>query len=322
MFKCGLLYYPALWNMEHGNTHVSKLAAPRISYCFTYNNYTDAGIEALRKYLEENCKYACYQKEVAPTTGTPHLQGYMNLKKKQRMTTIQKNLVGNGIQLTLINANGTPEANRTYCSKIGGQDFWEIGDIKIVGQGKRTDLMEVAEKVLAQRPIREIALENPTEYIKYYRGINALQFAIMDIPTERPMEVVLLFGDSGTGKSTKARQYASLYGKYYTLQQPNNGAIWWDGYSGELSVIIDEYKGWITPTTLNAILDKYKLALPIKGGTTYAMYEHVFITSNFPPEEWYSEKVIWNKQALYRRLTTIYQYKGTNFEDSVVTKLK
>jgi len=281
-----------------------------------------AGTAALGQWLTDNCTYACYQKEVAPTTGTPHIQGFMNLKKKERMAGIQKKLGKVGVQLTLINANGTPEQNRAYCSKEGGQDFVEIGQIEIVGQGKRTDLMEVAEKVLGKRPIAEIAAENPVEYIKYYRGINQLNFILTDIPDERPMEVVLFFGDPNTGKSTKARQYARLYGKYFTLRQPNNGSLWWDGYAGEKSILIDEFKGWITPTHLNAILDKYKLALDTKGGTVYAMYEHVFITSNFPPEEWYGQNVIWNKQSLFRRLTNIYQYKGTTHEDSVITKLK
>jgi len=238
------------------------------------------------------------------------------------MTAIQKSLVGLGIQLTLINANGTPEANRTYCSKPGGQDFTEIGNIKIVGSGKRTDLMEVADKVLGKRPISEIAEEHPVEYIKYYRGINALQFITSRIPDERPMETVLFFGDANTGKSTKARQYAKLYGEYYTLSQPNNGALWWDGYKGEKSVLIDEYKGWITPTQLNCILDQYKISLPTKGGTIYGHYEHVFITSNFAPEDWYSEKVIWDKQSLFRRLTHIYEYRGTTPQNAVIKKLK
>lgn len=306
--------------MEHQNK--TKMAVPRVGYCFTYNNYTDAGIELLKAYMSENCKYGCFQKEVAPTTGTPHLQGYLNLKKKQRMTTVQKSLVGLGIQLTLINANGTPEANRTYCSKPGGQDFFEIGDIKIVGQGKRTDLKEVAEKVLGKRPISEIAEEHPVEYIKYYRGITALQFITTRIPDERPMETVLFFGDANTGKSTKARQYAKLYGNYYTLSQPNNGSLWWDGYKGEKSVLIDEYKGWIIPTQLNCILDQYKISLPTKGGTIYGQYEHVFITSNYPPEQWYAEKVIWDKQALFRRLTHIYEFRGTTPENVIIKKLK
>ena len=42
------------------------------NYCFTFNNYPDTS-------LVDNliCKYIAYSKEVAPTTGTPHLQGYV-----------------------------------------------------------------------------------------------------------------------------------------------------------------------------------------------------------------------------------------------------
>lgn len=108
--------------------------ACRKSYCFTYNNYTEDGITALKGWLTEQSNYACFQKEVAPTTGTQHLQGYILLKKQCRMTTIQKKLGALEIRLTLINANGTPMQNRTYCSKEGGSDFWETGLIFIVGK--------------------------------------------------------------------------------------------------------------------------------------------------------------------------------------------
>jgi len=104
----------------------------RVGYCFTWNNYTEDGITALKGWLTEQVKYACFQKETAPTTGTQHLQGYVNLKKKATMKTIQKRLGEIGVQLTLINANGTAIQNRTYCSKEGGSDFWEIGLINIV----------------------------------------------------------------------------------------------------------------------------------------------------------------------------------------------
>lgn len=110
------------------------MAHARIAYCFTYNNYTEENIRILKEWLEENCKYACFQKEVAPTTGTRHLQGYISLKKKARMTTIQKKFGVLEIQLALINANGTPLDNRTYCSKEGGEDFWETGFLKIMAQ--------------------------------------------------------------------------------------------------------------------------------------------------------------------------------------------
>lgn len=298
------------------------MAGLRTTYCFTYNNYTPAGVDTLKQWMQDNCKYGCFQEEVAPTTGTQHLQGYMNLKKQARMTTLQKKFGPMGIPLALINANGTPEQNRTYCSKPGGNNFWETGTINIVGQGKRNDLAIVAEKVLGKRPLAEVAGEHPESFIKYHRGIKELMFVLDEPAAEREMDVVLLFGDPNTGKSHKARMYAKLYGPYYTLGQPNNGALWWDGYKNEASILIDEFKGWITPTQLNAILDKYKLPLPTKGGTTYAKYNHVFITSNYSPEEWYSEKVIWNRESLLRRITSIYEYRGTDYKNSVVKKLK
>lgn len=296
--------------------------AKRNTYCFTYNNYTDGGIDTLKTFITDNCKYGCFQKEVAPTTGTPHLQGYINLKRQARMTTIQKKLVTLGIQLTLINANGTPEQNRAYCSKEGGQDFFEVGNIKVVGQGARNDLSEACRKIKEKRPLDEIANEHPESWVRYHRGFTSL-YNINDAqPEEREMDVVLFFGDAGTGKSTKARSYAKLYGQSYTLGVPSGGSIWFDGYNGECTLLIDEFKGWIQPTYLNQLADKYRLKLPIKGGFVNAKFTHLFITSNFPPEEWWSEKVIWNRESLYRRITAIYEFRGTDHVDCVIKKLK
>lgn len=106
----------------------------RVGYCFTWNNYTEDGLVTLKGWLTEQSKYACLQKEVAPTTGTQHIQGYFNLKKKSTMKSIQKKLSHAGIQLALINANGTPAQNRVYCSKPGGEEFWETGFLKIMAQ--------------------------------------------------------------------------------------------------------------------------------------------------------------------------------------------
>jgi len=306
----------------HSTTsHRDKMAC-RSTYCFTYNNYTEDGVTKLKEWLTQSVKYACFQKEVAPTTGTPHIQGYLNLKKQARMTTLQKKLGTYAIPLTLINANGTAAQNRTYCSKEGGSDFWEIGEINIVGQGKRTDLKIVAEKVLGKRKLKEIAAEHPVEFIKYSRGISALIDIVDESPKERDMDIVLFFGDARTGKSTKARMYAQLYGECYNLAIPNGGVVWFDGYHGENTLLIDEFKGWISPAYLNQLLDRYQLKLPVKGGFVNAKFTHIFITSNFPPEDWWSEKVVWCKEALYGRLTAIYEYRGTSHVDATIKKLK
>lgn len=46
-------------------------------FCFTLNNYTEDDIKKLQEYAQEWTQFAIIGKEIAPTTGTPHLQGYM-----------------------------------------------------------------------------------------------------------------------------------------------------------------------------------------------------------------------------------------------------
>lgn len=314
--RCGIYITPHLASQHHIEM------ALRVGYCFTFNNYTDELVDKIKDWITENCKYGCFQKEVAPTTGTPHLQGYINLKKQQRMTTLQKKFGKMGLPLALINANGSPQANRTYCSKEGGNEFWEVGNINIVGQGTRNDLAEPIRKIKEKRSLNEVASEYSEAWVRHYRGFTSLYNILDEQPVEREMDVVLFFGDAGTGKSTKARSYAKLYGEHFTLGVPSGGTVWFDGYNGEVTLLIDEFKGWIQPTFLNQLLDKYKLKLPVKGGFVNAKFTHVFITSNFPPEEWWSDKVIWNKGSLLRRITAIYEFRGNDYSDCTIKKLK
>ena len=98
------------------------------NYCFTWNNYIVEGVsreERLVGWLEEFTKYACFGHEIAPTTGTPHLQGYFSLIKQDRTSTLQKKLAKLGIDMALIHAKGNAEQNRAYCSKADPDNFYE-----------------------------------------------------------------------------------------------------------------------------------------------------------------------------------------------------
>lgn len=294
----------------------------RYQYCFTYNNYVDDLLEQLKNWLMNNCKYACLQKEIAPDTGTPHVQGYLNLVKKLRTQTLQNSFQHMGIHLHLEYAKGNARQNRDYCSKPGGTDFWEHGSVG--EQGKRSDLSDVAAKVLGKRSIAEVAVEHPETYIRYHRGIKALAFEVNGPPDSRQVEVTLYFGDAGTGKSWKAESLSKLYDTdYHSVKQPDSSRpLYWDTYKGQKVIIIDEFKGWISPTRLNGFLDHYKLELDCRNATQWARWEHVFIISNYEPEQWWSENVIWNRQSLFRRLTHIYEFRGTSHVDVVIKKIK
>lgn len=79
---------------EGGNTispsPVVKLQQNQYQYwCFTYNNYEIEQIERLEQIFKHCCLWYVFQEEIGEK-GTPHLQGTIYLKKKERLTAMLK----------------------------------------------------------------------------------------------------------------------------------------------------------------------------------------------------------------------------------------
>nr|WAE43251.1 MAG: replication associated protein [Cressdnaviricota sp.] len=96
-----------------GNTITKSLRAR--GWCFTLNNYTDEEYEQLKTHGHTKCIKWIIGKEVAPTTGTKHLQGYFYHKNSRTLQCMKK--INN--RLHLERSKGSPEENLTYCSKAG-----------------------------------------------------------------------------------------------------------------------------------------------------------------------------------------------------------
>lgn len=117
-------------------------------WIFTVNNYTEADVQLLQQLANRECVYMCFGKEIAPSTGTPHLQGFCILKRKQYHTYFRA--ICPKMWPLFDRVRGNPEANKKYCSKTRVQDrvpnewFWESGPCPR-GQGQRTDLDEFLE---------------------------------------------------------------------------------------------------------------------------------------------------------------------------------
>ena len=292
-----------------------KRESPRSNFCFTFNNYTNLGEEALKTWLTENCKYAIFGHEIAPTTGTPHLQGYFSLTKQSRTTTIQKKLTNLGIDLALIYAKGNAKSNRDYCTKADPNSFFELGQIKAQDQGARNDLNEVVEFIKKDvKTIEELASTFPTQYIKFNRGLKDFK-SIMDkkaLSKERDVTVSVFYGEGGTGKTQYAISLCEKFGiSYYILSSPDSNTVWWDFYDGEKALIIDDFYGWIKPHELFRICDRYKYKVPFKGGFFHAQWLYVFITSNQEPKHFYKDEVFkrLDETAYFRRLHNIYLWE-------------
>lgn len=86
-------------------------------FVFTLNNYSEEEYSALIETAHAQAKYYIFGKEVAPSTGTPHIQGYIYWKNGKTIDASRKLLprrVANHEP-----AKGTPDQNYIYCSKEG-----------------------------------------------------------------------------------------------------------------------------------------------------------------------------------------------------------
>lgn len=84
------------------------------SWTFTLNNYRFEDIVFLSEWVDVT--YMIFGKEVAPTTGTPHLQGFFTLNKAVRPGYL-KRVLPKGTHFEI--ARKCELANTRYCSKSG-----------------------------------------------------------------------------------------------------------------------------------------------------------------------------------------------------------
>jgi len=175
--------------------------------------------------------------------------------------------------------------------------FYEIGTLGV--KGGRSDLKNAAALVAASSSLRPVAEQFPDVYVRNYRGLASLQ-QYHRKPAQRKVEVFVLAGETGTGKSRWAYHH---YGdKLYTVPEPST-QYWFDGYIDQPVVLFDDYDGAAKITQLLKWLDTYPVDLPVKGSFAAAAWTTVIITSNLTVDEWYPHAKPIHLQALKRRIT-------------------
>lgn len=264
------------------------------NYCFT------SWIEP--KITSEIPTYYIYQKELSPTTKREHWQGYIELSKPCRVSFVKSIL---GDKSAHIEARkGTADQAIEYCKKLESR----IGKTIEFGfhqtQGNRSDLTKVVKMIDEGKNLEEVARANPLPFIKFERGLTKYQFITQVPPHRRKISVYLLWGRSGTFKTDFAISKAIKRNEeYFILNQNTNNTLWWDGYTGQRILIIDDFEGWIAFRELIKIIDIYRYRCQTKGGQVWAWWRHVFITSNIDYHKWFP--FVKNIVPLTRRITKI-----------------
>lgn len=261
------------------------------NWCFTLNNWTDEEYETLTTY---ECKYLIIGKEIG-TKGTEHLQGYIEFKGVKRLDTLKK--LNNRIHWE--HRKGTAKQAADYCKK--DNKYIEYGEIS--NQGKRSDLEQVAEKIKSNIPMKEIAYDHPSTFIRYNKGMQALKNILTEHRTIAPT-VYWRWGAPGTGKT---RYVIDKYGAENVYIK--NNSEWWPDYNQEPIVLIDDFDPtkWDHSTFLS-ILDRYKCTVPCKGGHYKFNSPTIYITTQQNIRTLYPNKTKYKE--VIRRVSDVSEVTG------------
>lgn len=88
------------------------------AFVFTWNNYTSQNVTFLQNVAVD---YIVFGYETAPTTGTPHLQGYIYFHDAKTLSSVRKLLTGANVEF----ASGNSIDNYNY--NIKGGEYYERG---------------------------------------------------------------------------------------------------------------------------------------------------------------------------------------------------
>lgn len=274
-----------------------------VKWVFTINNYTEDTIAKLET-AASHCRYLVYGKEVAPSTGTPHLQGYLYLHKKARMNNVKNILQCESAHLEI--SRGSPHEASAYCKKDGV--YKEFGlcpiDSKVQLKNKWDEAYEAAKEGRFDDIPRDL-------YVRYMQNWKRIFTDNQPIPQPiSHLDYHWFYGDSGTGKSVTAR----LENPDHYIKGINK---WWDGYREQKCVIIEEWTPMepslerIMGAYLKTWCDHHPFYAETKGGSKMIRPPKIIVTSNWKLEDCFREQN--NLEPLQRRLKIHKFSKPFNF---------
>jgi len=283
---------------QHDN---SQLKLRSRDWCFTHNNYK-ATDEALLQQLDS--KYLIYGREVAPETGTPHLQGYIYFANAKFGHQLQK-ILPRGIRFFKRRAKNVDDAI-DYCTKDGSNaDFHEQGErpCNQVEKGERGKAAASwAIKKARTGDLQAIEDEQPKLFLQYGPRLEGLYE-----PPNKPLDVLeheWWVGGTGTGKS---RLLWELYPGHYAKRINK----WWDGYKRQDVVAIEEWSpdARLTAQSLKQWADHYPFPGEIKNGNMQGLRPRkIIVLSNYTIEQCFERSE--DRDPMLRRFKVIHFPEG------------
>lgn len=268
-----------------------------------------------RDYFDvtDHLTYSIVGIETCPETKRKHAQCYIHFKNPRYLHAVRKDL-GLGGHFTC--ARGSPAQNKTYCSKEGDWEEWGM----LPQAGRRTDISTLAQRVVEERvSLQSLAAcadyDGLSTWLKYNRAFGELRSVTSGCRSSAvEPTVVWCWGATGTGKSRWAHD------KYPTAYRYPGEGYWFDGYTGQITIIFDDFRpmssqekgSGISFVNVLRLTDRYPLKVPVKGGFVDLLATEFIFTTPKPPEETFATHE--HLDQLMRRISLVKQFGDDNMQ--------
>jgi len=251
---------------------------PTRLYCFTQFNYND---EIINEWKSLPVRFIQFGKEICPSTGKPHLQGFVYLHNAKTQSAMLKFIPKH--QAHIEKCRGTAADNCVYTGKDG--DVFSQGDCPMTQEekGERGQEWYKAQRIAMRTGDEEAISEyykcEKPDLIKKHRR-DFLSTRVLEDTTEQHLWFT---GPSRTGKSRAARE---MFPDYYDKDLTK----WWDGYTDQFMVLLDDLDrshGFLLHS-LKRMADRYPFPAEYKSlGKIQIRPKVVIVTSNWTIEQLY-----------------------------------
>ena len=280
------------------------------NWCFTLNNPTAEDYdfwEAIGEWEHKGIiRYVILQEEIGEE-GLNHFQGYIELKRPIRLRRMK---IYFGDRYHFEKRLGSQAAAIAYCRKADSrvEDGLSIewGTKKRGSNGKFHEaVMAIADGMM----IDEVEEEYTEQFVMFK---DKLQDFALHLKGKRhwAMDVRIYVGKTGSGKSYTADQEDD----HYNAPWLKGGRWWWEGYTGQFCVVLDEFRHQLKMDVMLKVFDRYAWHLEAKGRSFQFVSHKIVITTNIDPKDWYPGVSVEKKEPLRRRIqefAKIYDFPDT-----------
>jgi len=285
-------------------------------WCFTINNpsaedITDCDFESWPTVPT----FAVYNLETGED-GTPHYQGYVELPHHKPLQWMKSRLRRAHLEAR----KGNRQQAILYCLKDCSQDqsnsthgensgttttdedlFQTLSNLMFpvlfpstqnwsalkqdcenslrVKMGRKEALIKMKALIEDGKTDQDLANFHFPTWIMSYRHLMHYRLLVTP-PRDFKPNIYVCQGPTGTGKSKWA---LDNYPNAYWKQRSN----WWDGYTNQETVIIDEFYGWLPFDLCLRLCDRYPLHVETKGGNVNFVAKNIIFTTNNLPSSWW-----------------------------------